>query len=148
MFRFEIINSSKIKIKKNIIKNIFKEFSELIKKSQNGNLNIIFVIEKEIQKLNKNYRKINKSTDVLSFWYFDDFSNLKNKDIAWELIFCEEKIISQAIEYWLWEEKEFYKLLIHSILHILWYDHEENNDYKKMQNFENMIWNKIFEKKD
>jgi ssRNA-specific RNase YbeY (16S rRNA maturation enzyme) len=35
-----------------------------------------------IKNLNNNYRKINKVTDVLSFHYFDDFSNLKNNDIA------------------------------------------------------------------
>ena len=49
--------------------------------------------------------------------------------ITWEIVMCEEKILSQAEEYGLWEEKEFYKLLIHSILHIIGYDHEKDNDY-------------------
>jgi rRNA maturation RNase YbeY len=58
----------------------------------------------------------------------------------------EDKITTQAKEYWLWEEKEFYKLLIHSILHILWYDHEEDNDYRIMQEKEDLIWSEVFEK--
>jgi rRNA maturation RNase YbeY len=59
---------------------------------------------------------------------------------------CLEKIKIQALEYKLWEEKEFYKLLIHSILHILWYDHEKDNDYTIMSWFEKIIWQEVFEK--
>ena len=70
---------------------------------------------------------------------------MKNEDIAWEIIFSEEKIKTQAIEYWLWEEKEFYKLLIHSILHILWYDHESDNEYIVMNSLEKEIWEEVFE---
>jgi probable rRNA maturation factor len=82
----------------------------------------------------------------LSFHYYEDFSQLTNDDIAWEIILSENKINTQAKEYWLWEEKEFYKLLIHSILHILWYDHEEDHDYKIMQEKEDLIWTEVFEK--
>jgi ssRNA-specific RNase YbeY (16S rRNA maturation enzyme) len=49
--------------------------------------------------LNKDYRNIDKATDVLSFHYFDDFSDLNPEDIAGELIFCEEKIVTQGDEY-------------------------------------------------
>jgi probable rRNA maturation factor len=83
-------------------------------------------------------------TDVLSFHYFDDFSDLKSDETAWEIILCESKIITQWEEYSLWSEKEFYKLVIHSILHIIWYDHEEEDDYKVMNELENMIWKEIF----
>ena len=58
----------------------------------------------------------------------------------------EEKIKSQAKEYWLWEEKEFYKLIIHAILHILWYNHELDNEYEIMQDLEDKIWQELFEK--
>jgi probable rRNA maturation factor len=68
------------------------------------------------------------------------------EDIAGEIILSENKITSQAKEYWLGEEKEFYKLLIHSILHILWYDHIEDNDYEIMQEKETLIWNEVFGK--
>ena len=99
-----------------------------------------------IKNLNNKYRKINKNTDVLSFAYYDNFNNLNNNDIAWELIFSEEKIKIQALEYGLGEEKEFYKLLIHSMLHLLWYDHEKDDEYKVMKNQEEKIWKQIFEK--
>lgn len=147
MFKYEILELPNFNINKEIINDIFKEVSLIIKKPQKWILNIVFIKSEEIKNLNKNYRNIDNITDVLSFHYFEDFSNLNNEDIAWELIFCEEKINSQAIEYWLGNEKEFYKLLIHSVLHILWYDHENDEDYKIMQNLENKIWEEIFEKK-
>lgn len=146
MFNYNFINNPKFKLDENIIKEIFKNTEKIIFKKQKWTLNIVFLTPIEIQNLNKVYRNIDKTTDVLSFHYFDDFSNLKKEDTAWEIILSEEKINSQAVEYWLWNEKEFYKLLIHSTLHILWYDHEIDSEYKIMQDLENKIWKEVFEK--
>lgn len=144
MFQFNIISPSIFPINNDIVTQIFWEVEKEVSSVQNGQINIVFVTSQEIQNLNKTYRNKDTPTDVLSFHYFDDFSELSNEDIAWELIFCEEKIISQAKEYGLWEEWEFYKLLIHSLLHILWYDHEEDDEYKIMQEIENKIANQVF----
>ena len=145
MFNFEIINPPKsFVIKEKIISKIFEKISILEKNKQNWILNIVFVSNAEIKKLNKNYRKIDKETDVLSFHYYNDFSELYEDEIAWEIILSEEKVISQWKEYKLWSELEFYKLLIHSSFHILWYDHENDDDYKIMKEKEDFIWNKIF----
>jgi len=146
MFHYNLLSNPNFNINKKIIDKIFKKISNLVKKPQKWTLNIVFLDPNSIQNLNNNYRWINKTTDVLSFHYYDDFSNLKDEDIAWEIILNEEKIISQWKEFWLWSEKEFYKLLIHSILHILWYDHEEDNDYKIMSQLEKSIWQEVFEK--
>lgn len=144
MFQFNIISPNIFPINNDIVTQIFWEVEKEVSSLQNGQINIVFVTSQEIQNLNKTYRNKDTPTDVLSFHYFDDFSELSNEDIAWELIFCEEKIISQAKEYGLWEELEFYKLLIHSLLHILWYDHEEDDEYKIMQEIENKIANQVF----
>ena len=146
MFSFQVINPLKsFIIKEKIIKSIFSELEKTDKQEQNGTLNIVFLEDSEIQKLNKDHRNIDKTTDVLSFHYYDDFSLLKDEEIAWEIVLSEQKIISQGKEYKLWSELEFYKLLIHSSLHILWYDHEEDEEYKVMKEKEKLIWKKIFE---
>lgn len=145
MFKYTIINKPEININIEILNRIFKTISETVKIEQKWILNIVFVIDEEIKRLNKEYRKKDNVTDVLSFHYFEDFTLLKEDDTAGEIILSYNKIISQAKEYWLWEEKEFYKLIIHSILHILWYDHEEDSDYKIMNEFENKIWHEIFD---
>jgi len=146
MFNYNLLEKPNFTINTKTIDTIFEKISNIVEKKQNWTLNIVFLDPDSIQNLNNNYRWINKTTDVLSFHYYDDFSNLQQEDIAWEIILSEEKIISQGKEYWLWEEKEFYKLLIHSILHILWYDHEEDNDYKIMSKLEKTIWQEVFEK--
>ncbi len=144
MFNFQILNNPDFFINFDVINKIFQLISINIEKKQKWTLNIVFVSLLEMQELNKNYRKKDYGTDVLSFHYFEDFDNLNDEDIAWELIFCEEKIKNQALEFWLWYEKEFYKLLIHSILHIIWYDHEEDNEYEVMKIQEKNVWNELF----
>ncbi len=144
MFNYQIINPPIFTFDEKIVKTIFEVISLIQEKKQAWTLNIVFVNEKTIQELNNNYRKKDYVTDVLSFNYYDDFDSLKDDDIAWELVFCEEKIKSQGLKYGLWEEKEFYKLLIHSVLHIIWYDHEEDDDYKIMKSIEEEVWNKIY----
>ncbi len=146
MFNYKLISSPSFNINTKCIDNIFDILSKIVTKEQKWTLNIVFLDPYSIQKLNKDYRDINKTTDVLSFHYFDTFSELKNDDIAWEIILNEEKIKSQWNDYWLWEEKEFYKLLIHSTLHILWYDHELDNEYIIMQDLESKTWQEVFEK--
>ena len=146
MFLYLLNNKPSFNINTKCIDDIFNSISNNITIIQKWTLNIVFMDNDSIQKLNKDYRNIDKSTDVLSFHYYDNFSTLQSDDIAWEIILSEDKIISQWKEFNLWSEKEFYKLLIHSILHILWYDHEEDNDYKIMQEKETLIWNEVFEK--
>jgi len=146
MFWYNLTSKPEINISEKIINSIFKSIDGKIEKKQKWTINIVFIDDEKIKILNNNYRNIDKTTDVLSFHYFDNFENLEIDDVAWEIILSINKIISQWIEYWLWEEKEFYKLLIHSLLHILWYDHESDNDYNIMNDLEIMIWKEVFEK--
>lgn len=146
MFNYNLIDTPDIELNNEIIDTIFKKISNKIEKNQNWTLNIVFVDDLSIKKLNNDYRKIDKVTDVLSFHYFDNFSELRNDEIAWEIILNFEKIKSQSIEYNLTRQEEFYKLLIHSTLHILWYDHEQENDYTTMSSIEKTIWSEVFEK--
>lgn len=146
MFSYEIINKASFKFETKTIDTILKTICDLVEKKQNWTLNIVFLDDESIKNLNKKYRSIDKETDVLSFHYFEDFDKLKKDDIAWEIIMSEKKIIEQWEKYGLWSKGEFYKLIIHSVLHILWFDHEEDIDYKIMNKFENEIWNKVFGK--
>lgn len=146
MFKYKIINFPKsFLIQEKILDKIFEKIQQIVlEKKQKWTLNIVFVSEEEIKELNKNYRQKDYVTDVLSFHYFEDFSKLKQKETAWEIILTENKIIEQWKEYKLWSELEFYKLVIHSSLHILWFDHEIDSDFEIMKTFEEKIWEKVF----
>jgi len=112
------------------------------------NKNIIFTIlltnSLNIKKLNKKFRKINKSTDVLSFPFFKikNFSSIKEKKI-----YIGDIAISYDVIYLRSRRKnfllEFEKVWVHGLLHLLGYDHIKNKDYFKMNKFENRILNLI-----
>ena len=95
-------------------------------------INISFVSDEEMQALNKKYRNKDETTDVLSFHYFEDFSDLSDDEVAGECIFSHARILSQADEYSHTPNAEFEILLIHSVLHILGYDHEDDADFEEM----------------
>ncbi|EKE26582.1 MAG: hypothetical protein ACD_4C00238G0011 [uncultured bacterium (gcode 4)] len=146
MFNYKIINKPKeIKINKKIADFIFNDIWNNVNISQNWILNIVFVDDDQMKIFNNQYRWIDSTTDVLSFHYFDDFSRLKKKDIAWEILLSESKIYSQSAEFWNSFEEEFYKLLIHSILHILGFDHESEKDYENMKKYENLTIKNSYE---
>jgi len=143
MFGYSLVNTPDFNIDTKVIDNILTAISKIVEQDQKWVLNIVFLNKKSVQELNKAHRDIDKPTDVLSFHYFDDFSGLSPDDIAGEIILCEEILIQQWKEYWLWSAGEFYKLIIHSVLHILWYDHEKDDDYEIMHRLEQKVANEV-----
>lgn len=82
MFHYRIISYPDFSIDKKVLDSIFIVMSHNIPKDQNGTINIVFLDDGSIKNLNNKYRKKNESTDVLSFHYHDDFSQLEGSDIA------------------------------------------------------------------
>ncbi|MCH8519002.1 rRNA maturation RNase YbeY [Candidatus Gracilibacteria bacterium] len=144
MFSLQILEKPNFLISQKILDDISRCISDTINKKQSGVVNLVFLDPHSIQNLNKDYRGKDSVTDVLSFHYHDDYSELSEEDLAGEIVFCEEKIISQGVEYGLGTEKEFYKLVIHSVIHLLGYDHESDEQYKEMQALEDKVWRKVF----
>ncbi len=133
MFSFVIIQHPRSFIIEDIyIDKILECISQYVDIPQYWLINIAFLPDDEIQVLNHKHRWIDRTTDVLSFHYHEDFSALDTDEIAGEIIFSESRILSQSEEYGHVPTEEFYILLIHSALHLLWYDHEEDEDFKTM----------------
>lgn len=144
MFWFQLVNSPENFIPDlSRIQLICEKISEQIPLSQKGILNIAFLPDAEIQSLNKQYRGIDTTTDVLSFHYFDDFTEAHEDDIVGEIILSESRIQSQSEEHNHSFEKEFEILVIHSILHIIGFDHEDDDDFEEMWKYENILREKI-----
>ncbi len=144
MFSLKVVQPPHFSYSQDILDGISENISKNIPTHQIWTLNIVFLDAVGIQNLNKKYRNIDAPTDVLSFHYVEDFSVLTDDDVAGELVFCEEKIISQAQQFGLGVQKEFYKLLIHSLLHILGFDHETDEEYEEMRTWEQDIWKDMF----
>ena len=86
-------------------------------------IELIVVRNDEIRILNKEHRKIDKATDVLSFPLDYDFVNMPLGSIVISTDFVEEKSKEYRHEF----NEEFSLLFIHGILHLLGYDHEVDN---------------------
>jgi probable rRNA maturation factor len=126
------------------IEEIFQLTAFSVDISQQGIVNIAFLPDPEIQLLNKEHRGIDTTTDVLSFHYAGDFSLTWSDEIAWEVIMSESRILAQSLEYGHSTSEEFEILLIHSLLHLLGYDHEEDEDYENMFAVEKEIREKMW----
>jgi len=146
MFLYNILQAPDIKIDTTIIDDIMQCVANKVNKKQQWALNIVFISSDDIQELNKQYRNKDTSTDVLSFHYYDDFSDLKNDETAGEVVLCLDKIAPDAIQNNVTQAEQIYMLIIHSILHILWYDHENDDDYKIMHTLEKSIYREVLGK--
>jgi probable rRNA maturation factor len=81
---------------------------------QKTDLSVVIADQEDIKKLNKKYRRIDGPTDVLSFAF----------EGSGEIVLCPQIIKENAKRYGEIFENEFYRVLIHGILHILGYDHQ------------------------
>lgn len=111
-------------------------------KVNNAVFSIIFVDEEEIQKINKEYRNIDKITDVISF-AFEDSTNILYNDIRvlGDIYICIPRMISQAKDYGHSEKRELSFLAIHGLLHLLGYDHQTKEEEQIMFAKQEMILN-------
>lgn len=111
-------------------------------KVNNAVFSIIFVDEEEIQKINKEYRNIDKITDVISF-AFEDSTNILYNDIRvlGDIYICIPRMISQAKDYGHSEKRELSFLVVHGLLHLLGYDHQTKEEEQIMFAKQEMILN-------
>ena len=92
----------------------------------NYEVGLTYVSKDEIKDLNREYRDIDKVTDVLSFPLIEDFSS--DETLLGDVVISYEVAEEQAKDYGHSLEREIMFLFTHSILHLLGYDHIEDED--------------------
>ncbi len=105
-------------------------------------VNLIIVDNERIRKLCKEYKKVDKATDVLSFpadW--KELFPLIKKNILGDIVISCEKIVSQAKEYGHSQKREWHYLFAHAVIHLLGHDHLTDDSEKAM----NALVDKIME---
>ncbi|HHX00866.1 MAG TPA: rRNA maturation RNase YbeY [Acholeplasmataceae bacterium] len=102
-----------------IVKDVSNYFNE------NTEISLILVNNEEIRNLNRDYRNIDRETDVLSFVDEDG-------EYLGDIFINIERVYSQAKEYNHSVEREFAFLLVHGILHLKGYDHHTNEEEIEM----------------
>ena len=106
---------------------------------QKGQINIAGISSEEIQKLNYTYRKKDYPTDILTFPYFECFTDCKETQTAGEIVICRDVIQKQAKEKSISYQEELTILLVHGMVHMLGYDHETDEQYKQMSAIEKKL---------
>ncbi len=115
-----------------VIRDVFKTINS--KKE----FNVIFVDEEEIKRINREFRKIDKVTDVISFALIDDAELVQTNELG-DVFICVEKAISQAEEYGHSARREFAFLAVHGYLHLCGYDHQSPEEEKVMFELQDKI---------
>ena len=111
-------------------------------KVKNAYFSIIFVDEDTIWKINKEYRGIDRVTDVISFAFEDNESICYNKvRVLGDIYICIPRMKDQAIEYGHSIKRELSFLTVHGLLHLLGYDHQTEEDEKVMFGLQELILN-------
>lgn len=144
--------------------NIINEVCDLALKDEEVvmpyQISLLFVDNKEIRQINNETRGIDKATDVLSFPMLDYPENMvfknvyKNKKfneiyldgdelVLGDMVLSLERAKEQSIEYNHSFEREVCYLVVHSILHLLGYDHMNDEDKSKMRTREEEILGKL-----
>ena len=137
---------------KNVIEKVLSQcFKE--EKLENSKLcvTVTLTTPKNIQEINKQYRNIDRATDVLSFPMFEkdeldekiQEKDFENEDILGDIIVSVEKVQEQAVEYGHSFERELSYMIVHGFYHLMGYDHIEEEDKKVMRKKEENILEKL-----
>ena len=111
--------------------------------TKNHQLNLSFVSSEEMQLLNKTYRNKDKPTNVLSFELPENFPVGDEKTLIGEIALCEEIIYEESKKYKKIFENRLKHMIIHGLLHLIGYDHQDEEETSKMERLEKEIMNKL-----
>lgn len=131
MIKVNLINEFEFTFKEEkIVKKIIKTICKVEKVKGKHVVSIIIVDNQKIHEINKQYRNIDRPTDVISFAAIDGEETLPEE--MGDIFISYEKIIEQAKEYEHSILREFAFLVTHGMYHLLGYDHMNQEDEKIM----------------
>lgn len=129
---------------------IAQRAQEVLKLEDEYSMSVIFVDPQEIHQINKDYRNIDRPTDVISFALrdeVDDYEMMEEDNELGDIFINVQAIVDQASEYGHSMRREVCFLFTHGLLHLLGYDHMCEEDEKKMFALQDVILDDIVPKK-
>jgi len=135
--------SKRLRNSENFFKKICNAFPKKYKFSNKKvSLSLLLSNNKNIKRLNKNFRNKNKSTDILSFPFNKKIKISKNTylgDIIISYNYLDKPKSQDLVSF----KQKTIKIFIHGFLHLLGFDHIKNKDYFKMLREENFIYKHV-----
>lgn len=117
---------------------IMEEAFSMLKIATNYEVDVSLVDEETIHQINREYRKVDRVTDVISFAFNDDKSeealiaDPAIPHMLGEIFICVPRALEQAKEIGNTSDRELKFLFCHGLLHLLGYDHMKEEDAKIM----------------
>ncbi len=104
-------------------------------------VSVTFVSSGEIKELNSLYRNVDEVTDVLSFPQYESYEQFPDKGqiLLGDVVICTEQALLQADDFGHSPERELVYLFVHSILHLMGYDHDQEGNKREMREFEEYV---------
>ena len=132
----------------NIIKKVIEECFKVENLNNYLYVSVILTNPDNIKKVNKQYRNIDKETDVLSFPMFekDEISNLCNinhEEVLGDIMISIERVKNQAVEYGHSFDRELSYMVVHGFYHLMGEDHIEKEDKEMMREKEEKVLKNI-----
>lgn len=130
-------------------KNIEKWARQILslQKLDHAELGIILVNDRHIRVYNREYRKKDRPTDVLSFPMREGVGGELHPGFLGDVMISLERLAEEALLYGRSRREQLLILLIHGILHLLGYDHERSpKEERRMQRRERLLFKRIYRK--
>lgn len=132
----------------NIINKVIEECFKVENLNNYLYVSVILTNPDNIKKVNKQYRNIDKETDVLSFPMFekDEISNLCNinhEEVLGDIMISIERVKNQAVEYGHSFDRELSYMVVHGFYHLMGEDHIEKEDKEIMREKEEKVLKNI-----
>ena len=124
-----------------IIDKVCQKAAEVYGLPENSEISVLLCDNEHIHQLNKEYRNIDRPTDVLSFALNEgeDETTGEEQLLLGDIVISVERTAEQAVEYGHSFERELAYLTTHGMLHILGYDHMTEEDKQEMRTEEEFI---------
>lgn len=113
--------------------------------SHRAEVSLTFVEDEEIRELNRDYRGVDRVTDVLSFPQYEDLQQIPQEGEIplGDVVICTQQAMRQAEEFGHSLQREMVYLFIHSVCHLLGYDHMEETDKAEMRAKEEAVMSAV-----
>lgn len=138
---FDLTKNKELDIYFKDIKKYYKKTLEVLNIKDDLDLSLIIVGKTKIRNINRDYRNIDRETDVISFANIDsdDYDYLSDDINLGDIFINVDRVKSQAKKYEHSIKREFVFLFVHGMLHLLGYDHMKKEDEEVMFNLQDKI---------
>lgn len=152
MYQLEYLNLEENSKYEEIIKKVVEQcFKEENMEDSKLYISITLTTPEHIHEINKQYRNVDRATDVLSFPMFEK-EEIDNKiakkdfeyeDVLGDIVISIDQVEKQAKEYGHSFEREFAYMLVHGFYHLMGYDHIKEEDKVIMRPKEEKVLEKL-----